>query len=70
MKNNKSINSVKCLECGMILTSEYTHDFKMCGCPNQTFCDGGNDYRRCGGVDFGKIATYNNETGEYVQMKV
>lgn len=49
------INAVKCLECGVILESLHRHDFRSCGCPNQTFVDGGLDYRRYGGVDMSKV---------------
>jgi hypothetical protein len=35
-RRNK-MNSVKCLQCGKILTSTYRHDFQMCDCENQTF---------------------------------
>ena len=45
------MNKVKCLSCGVILTSEYRHDFQQCKCPNETFTDGGDDYQRIGGVD-------------------
>lgn len=61
------MNSVKCLQCGKIMTSTYRHDFQMCDCENQTFCDGGNDYCRIGGKDMDKIAVFNNKTKEYVQ---
>lgn len=40
---------VKCLLCKKILISEFRHDFVECGCPNQTFVDGGYDYIRYGG---------------------
>jgi len=46
---------VKCLECGKILESKFTHDFQSCGCPNQTFVDGGNEYLRIGGKDLNKV---------------
>lgn len=61
------MNSVKCLQCGKILISKYRHDFQMCSCENQTFCDGGNDYCRIGGVDMDKIAVYDNVIKEYIQ---
>lgn len=46
---------LKCLECGEILQSKYTHDFVRCSCPNQTFLDGGDEYGRYGGIDMDKI---------------
>lgn len=63
------MNSVQCLQCGKILISTFRHDFQICDCPNQTFCDGGNDYHRIGGVDFEKIAVYNNTTKKYVPWR-
>jgi len=62
------INSVKCLNCGKVLVSTHRHDFQMCDCENKTFCDGGQDYCRYGGVDFEKIAVFNNKTKEYVKV--
>lgn len=64
----KLMNSVKCLCCGEILISKSRHDFQMCKCDNMVFCDGGQNYSRIGGVDFEKIAVYDNELGEYVPM--
>ena len=63
------INSVKCLQCGQIMFSTYRHDFQMCGCENQTFCDGGNEYCRIGGADFEKIAVYDNKLKKYIPME-
>lgn len=56
MENEKLIevlvlNSVKCLVCHKTLTSKYRHNFITCGCKNETFVDGGNDYSRWGGVN-------------------
>lgn len=50
---------VKCLKCGTVLESKHRHDFVMCGCDNETFADGGNDYLRYGGkeAEFIKIIT-------------
>ena len=45
------MSKIKCLNCGKILESTFTHDFRSCGCNNQTFIDGGNDYMRVGGKD-------------------
>lgn len=47
--------AVECLECSTILVSFHRHDFKGCGCPNQTFVDGGTDYLRVGGKSLDKI---------------
>lgn len=44
-------NVVKCLSCGIVLVSNYRHDYKLCGCNNETMIDGGYDYLRYGGKD-------------------
>jgi hypothetical protein len=44
-------NAVLCLSCGEELISYFRHDYKICSCFNDTFVDGGLDYRRFGGVD-------------------
>lgn len=49
------INKVICLVCNTTLESKYRHDFKSCGCENETFIDGGLDYQRIGGKDMSKI---------------
>lgn len=48
-------NSVKCLVCGTVLESKHRHNFVSCGCYNQTFTDGGNEYLRFGGKDLDLI---------------
>jgi CDGSH-type Zn-finger protein len=63
------INSVKCLKCGKTLTSTSRHDFQMCSCPNKTFCDGGHDYQRIGGVNMKKIAVFDNESKKYIKWQ-
>ena len=41
-------NCIKCLKCGDIIESTYTHDFKSCSC-GAVCVDGGKEYiRRCG----------------------
>ena len=48
-------NAVKCLACDKILESTYRHDYKTCGCSNETMVDGGLDYCRFGGVNLGLV---------------
>lgn len=48
-------NAAKCLGCGVTIESTYRHDYKECGCPNQTMVDGGFTYLRRGAVDWGKV---------------
>lgn len=54
-KLDKSRLGLCCLQCGKILVSYHRHDFRTCGCPNETMVDGGDDYFRYGGVDFSKF---------------
>lgn len=46
---------LQCLECKKILVSFHRHNYKSCGCPNNTMIDGGHDYLRYGGKDLTKI---------------
>jgi hypothetical protein len=48
-------NVIKCLQCKTVLVSFHRHDYKTCGCPNETMIDGGYDYLRCGGKDVNLI---------------
>ena len=48
-------NILQCLQCKKILVSFDRHDYKTCGCPNDTMIDGGYDYLRYGGKDMSKI---------------
>ena len=51
----RRFSSVRCFACGMTLVSLHRHDFRECGCPQETFVDGGSDYLRIGGRDLGMI---------------
>ena len=53
-----SMNKIRCLNCGTILESKSVHDFQSCGCDNQTFVDGGDEYMRCGGMDMTLIEVF------------
>lgn len=50
-------NSVLCLACGDVLVSYHRHDYKTCGCDNQTMVDGGTAYLRYGGKDMTKLVS-------------
>lgn len=39
------VNKIKCKECGDIIESKYTHDFKYCSC-GKCAVDGGLEYAR------------------------
>lgn len=51
------LNRVQCKSCGEVLTSYNRHDYKTCGCENETMVDGGNDYQRYGGKDLDLVDT-------------
>jgi hypothetical protein len=47
---NRSFATVRCLACGKVLISRGVHDYRVCGCPQETTVDGGLAYLRCGGA--------------------
>ena len=49
------LNRIQCKECGEVLTSYHRHDYKTCGCENETMIDGGTDYQRYGGKDLSLV---------------
>ena len=51
------LNRVQCKSCGEVLTSHHRHDYKTCGCENETMVDGGTDYQRYGGKDLSLVDT-------------
>ena len=51
-------NSVTCLKCKEVLVSHHRHDYKTCGCDNQTMVDGGTAYSRYGGIDLKKVKPF------------
>ncbi len=44
-----------CLLCNKVIFSVNRHDYRKCGCPNETVVDGGREYLRYGGKDMTKI---------------
>lgn len=63
VKAGLKVNRVRCKRCGEYLQSLTTHDFKQCGCPNMTFCDGGTEYQRIGAVDMSLVSIFNPAIG-------
>ena len=57
-------NAIKCLVCNTVLESKHQHNFRSCGCPNQSFVDGGLMYSRVGAVDSDLV----EKLCEYVEM--
>ena len=49
------LNRIQCKNCGEVLTSYNRHDYKTCGCENETMVDGGTDYQRYGGKDLSLV---------------
>jgi len=57
MEKQIILNRVQCRECGEVLTSYNRHDYKTCGCTNETMIDGGTDYQRYGGLNLDLVDT-------------
>jgi len=57
-------NAIKCLVCNTVLESKYQHNFRSCGCSNQSFVDGGLSYSRVGAVDLDLV----ENLCKYVEM--
>jgi hypothetical protein len=53
---NRRFSTVRCLACGRVLISRSVHDYRVCGCPQETSVDGGSAYLRCGGADMSLVA--------------
>lgn len=73
MEKQLIYNSVKCLNCGEVLVSYHRHNYKTCGCENQTSVDGGLDYLRYGGKDMTKVevnSLYDDESFEQIREVV
>lgn len=60
IQKHSSHSAVLCTQCNTLLYSVHRHHFHSCGCPNETFVDGGKEYLRSGGVsrDFIQTGTY------------
>jgi len=57
MEKQIILNRVQCKSCGEVLTSYHRHDYKTCGCWNETMVDGGTNYQRYGGKDLDLVDT-------------
>lgn len=55
MKKRTRVRTVTCLDCGAEFYSRAHHDYRLCGCQQQTMVDGGFEYMRYGGVDMTKV---------------
>jgi phosphoribosyl-ATP pyrophosphohydrolase len=72
-KSHMIQNAMKCLECGKIIQSRYTHDYEKCGCANGVMVDGGLDYQRYSFADKTKIESYtinSSDSFEYTKSKL
>ena len=57
MEKQIILNRVQCKSCGEVLISYNKHDYKTCGCENETMVDGGTEYQRYGGKDLDLVDT-------------
>ena len=57
MEKQIILNRVQCRDCGEVWTSYHRHDYKTCGCTNETMVDGGNEYQRYGGLNLDLVDT-------------
>jgi hypothetical protein len=57
MKVERVQEAVVCLQCNTVLYSIHRHHYHSCGCPNETFVDGGKDYLRYGAMNMSAVAT-------------
>lgn len=67
----KRIWGVQCPKCKQRLFSFHVHDYKVCGCENETMVDGGRDYLRYGCSNKGlppKRVYWSKKDGKY-QLK-
>lgn len=48
MDRRIKVNKAQCRNCGAVLESTYTHDYKTCECPSSIMVDGGKSYLRRG----------------------
>lgn len=51
------VSTVTCPGCKVEFYSRARHDYRLCGCPEETMVDGGFDYLRYGGKDLKAIVT-------------
>ena len=59
-KNKKKLikNAIKCVHCGDVIESKYTHDFKFCSCGTVAI-DGGLSYLR---------RSYKNSRDDFIDL--
>ena len=50
-----------CLCCMTIMESKSVHDFRSCGCENESFLDGGGEYVRIGGKNIDAILSLGDD---------
>ncbi len=67
----KRIHGIRCTGCKKRMFSFHRHDFKFCGCENETFIDGGTDYIRFGFKKLKPTGIYwSKQDGKYPVVKV
>jgi hypothetical protein len=70
IKKKIVITGVICPSCTKRMFSFHVHDYKTCGCPNETMIDGGREYIRYGGHIMPKLIYWDNKIdGKYPVVK-
>lgn len=66
----KRIWGVECAKCKKRMFSFHVHDFKYCGCDNETFVDGGRNYIHAGFLTLRPRRIYwSKQDGVYPKIK-
>lgn len=61
MLNDSPHRGVQCPKCKKRMFSYSVHDYRTCGCPNDTMIDGGKSYLRYGGMIMPKVIEYDEK---------
>lgn len=63
------MSRVLCLKCMTVIESKSVHDFRSCGCENESFVDGGGQYLRIGGHDLDYILPLKDDELVYARKR-
>lgn len=59
--------TVRCKNCNSIITSMHEHDYKVCGCSNQTYVKGGDVF---GGNNLDNVIQVDNPARKEPELKL
>ena len=59
--NRDPHRGVQCPDCNKRMFSYSRHNYKTCGCDNETMVDGGKDYLRYGGIKMPIVIEFDEE---------